>query len=79
MPTLNELENELDLLTRAEKSQLIPWAWAVNGAASVIASVLAALLALSFGFGWVLRLGALLYATACGLVMVIATSRRRKA
>jgi hypothetical protein len=47
----------------AQSSQ-IPWAWAVNGAASVVASVLAALLALTFGFSWVLRLGALCYAGA---------------
>ncbi|MFH1185917.1 MAG: hypothetical protein V1755_12900, partial [Chloroflexota bacterium] len=37
----------------------IPWVWAVNGAASVIASILAALLALTLGFSWVLRIGAL--------------------
>jgi hypothetical protein len=42
----------------------IPWIWAVNGAASVIASILSALLALTFGFSWVLRLGALCYAGA---------------
>jgi hypothetical protein len=42
----------------------IPWVWAVNGAASVISSILAALLALTFGFNWVLRLGALCYAGA---------------
>ena len=46
------------------QSYQIPWAWAVNGAASVVASVLAALLALTFGFSWVLRLGALCYAGA---------------
>jgi hypothetical protein len=43
---------------------LIPWAWATNGAASVVASVLAALLALTFGFNWVLCIGALCYAGA---------------
>lgn len=42
----------------------IPWVWAVNGAASVVAAVLAALLALTFGFSWVLRIGALCYAGA---------------
>lgn len=42
----------------------IPWIWAVNGAASVIASVLASLLALTFGFGWTLRIGALFYVGA---------------
>jgi hypothetical protein len=43
---------------------LIPWLWGVNGAASVVASVLAALLALSFGFRWVLVAGAACYAGA---------------
>jgi SAM-dependent methyltransferase len=47
----------------------IPWIWAVNGAASVVSSVLAALLALSFGFDWVLRIGALAYAGAWLAVM----------
>ncbi len=42
----------------------IPWVWAVNGAVSVISSILAALLALTFGFNWALRLGALCYAGA---------------
>lgn len=41
--------------------ELIPWAWGVNGAASVVASVGAALLALSAGFSWVLLLGSLCY------------------
>ena len=47
---------------------LIPWAWAVNGAASVVASVLAAILALSSGFTVVLLLGAGCYAAA-GIVL----------
>ncbi|MFH1632725.1 MAG: hypothetical protein ABIG63_01755 [Chloroflexota bacterium] len=49
-----------------EKSapELIPWVWGVNGAASVISSVLAALLALSFGFTWVLLIGAVCYTGA---------------
>lgn len=42
----------------------IPWIWAVNGAASVIAPILAALLALTFGFSDVLRIGALCYFAA---------------
>ncbi len=44
--------------------RLIPWIWSVNGASSVISSVLAAILALSFGFSRVLLLGALCYAGA---------------
>jgi hypothetical protein len=62
------------------RSGSIPWVWAVNGAASVVASVLAALLALTFGFSWVLRLGALCYAgawlTAWRLVQPPAVPRR---
>ena len=50
-------------LERSEPG-LIAWAWAVNGAASVIASILAALLALSFGFSAVLALGAGCYVVA---------------
>ena len=34
----------------AEAPDLVPWAWAVNGCASVIAAVLATLLAIHFGF-----------------------------
>jgi len=57
----------------ADKHSQIPWVWATNGAASVVASVLAALLALTFGFNWVLRLGALFYAAA--LLTVLARSK----
>jgi hypothetical protein len=42
----------------------IPWAWAVNGCTSVVASVLAAILSLSYGFSVVLLLGAGAYAGA---------------
>jgi hypothetical protein len=45
-------------------STYIPWAWAVNGSASVVSAVLAALIALSLGLTWVLRLGTLCYAGA---------------
>jgi len=41
-----------------ENSTLVPWAWGVNGAVSVVASVLAAMIALSWGFGAVLAIGA---------------------
>ena len=43
-------------------AELIPWAWAVNGCASVIASICAAMLALSYGFTVALMLGCALYA-----------------
>jgi hypothetical protein len=47
---------------------LIPWAWGVNGAISVIASVLAALVALSAGFTTVLVIGTMSYAVALAAV-----------
>jgi hypothetical protein len=56
------------LETRAP--ELIPWAWGVNGAASVVASVGAALLALSFGFSRVLIAGALCYGGALAVVVL---------
>jgi hypothetical protein len=40
---------------------LVAWAWGVNGAVSVVASILAALLALSFGLSAVLAVGAACY------------------
>jgi hypothetical protein len=43
---------------------LVAWAWGVNGAASVVAPILAALLALEVGFWAVLALGAACYALA---------------
>jgi hypothetical protein len=48
----------------------IPWIWAVNGAASVVSPILAALLALTFGFSVVLSLGAVCYALALLTVWV---------
>lgn len=47
---------------------LIPWAWGINGCASVIASIVAALLALEWGFRAVLLAGGLAY-TAAGIAM----------
>jgi uncharacterized membrane protein len=41
-------------MLRERNPKLIAWAWGVNGFASVIASIGAALLAISFGFSVVL-------------------------
>ncbi|MGD8743310.1 MAG: hypothetical protein PVH46_07785 [Granulosicoccaceae bacterium] len=43
---------------------LIPWAWAVNGCASVISAMLATLLAIHFGFTVVVILALILYGIA---------------
>jgi hypothetical protein len=53
---------------------LVPWAWAVNGCASVIAAVLAAIMALSYGFTVVLLAGAGAYA---GAFLVLGTGLER--
>jgi len=45
----------------------VPRAWAVNGAMSVVASILAAVLGLSLGFSWVFLLGGLCYGGAMAL------------
>jgi MFS family permease len=55
---------------------LVAWAWGVNGAVSVVASILAALLALSFGFSLVLALGAACYVGALAVSTIISAPRR---
>jgi len=45
-------------------SDIVPWVWAVNGSTSVMASVLAAILVLTYGFSVVLFLGAVMYTGA---------------
>ena len=41
--------------------EAIPWAWGINGCASVVGAVLAALFALHFGFGAVVLVSVWLY------------------
>jgi hypothetical protein len=42
----------------------VAWGWAVNGFATVVGSALATILAMTFGFEWVLFLGLICYALA---------------
>jgi SAM-dependent methyltransferase len=51
-------------IVAAESAELVPWAWAINGCASVIAAVLATLLAIHFGFTTVVLLAVSLYVVA---------------
>jgi hypothetical protein len=44
--------------------QYVAWGWAVNGFASVVGSALATILAMSFGFDFVLGLGLVCYVIA---------------
>ncbi|MBN1345102.1 MAG: hypothetical protein JXQ73_20575 [Phycisphaerae bacterium] len=55
----------LGLMRLARRSPvLIPWAWGANGFASVVAAVLAVVLAMSFGFTAAICAGLLAYAVA---------------
>jgi hypothetical protein len=55
-------------LLSASSPQLIPWAWAVNGCFSVLAPILAVMLALSLGYQFVLFAGAAAYVLAFWLI-----------
>ncbi len=50
--------------------RLIPWAWAINGSASVLASILAVIIALSWGFRSVLITASLLYVISAFFVFI---------
>jgi hypothetical protein len=52
---------------------LIPWAWGINGATSVISAIGSALLALTFGFAFVVACGAICY--GLGALLVKGTKR----
>jgi hypothetical protein len=53
-------------LTRLARGapDLVPWAWGINGCASVLAAMLAIWLSIHFGFHWVILAAMTLYATA---------------
>jgi hypothetical protein len=57
----------LALLSR-RASYLVPWAWGINGATSVVASIVTALVALDRGFVLVLASGAVFYLVAWTLL-----------
>jgi multisubunit Na+/H+ antiporter MnhB subunit len=46
---------------------LLPWAWGINGCASVVSAVLATLLAIEFGFSAVVGLAVALYLAAAAV------------
>ena len=50
-----------------EAPDFVPWAWGINGFASVVSAVLATLLAIHFGFTAVIALALLLYVAAASL------------
>ena len=46
-----------------ESADLVPWAWGINGCASVVAAILATLLAIHIGFAAVVIIAVALYLT----------------
>ena len=63
-------------LSRAGQGGLLPWAWGLNGAFSVVATPLANLIAREAGFDRVLLCAAILYGIAS---MTFPVTRRRPA
>jgi hypothetical protein len=46
---------------RRAAADVIPWAWGLNGSASVLSSILTIVIAVNFGFDQALVIAALLY------------------
>ena len=59
------------------QTNLVPWAWAVNGCASVTCGVLAVVLGMSFGFRTVWMLSVVSYAP--GVAALLLSLRRQPA
>lgn len=58
------------LVTRTNEP-LVPWAWGVNGCASVLGSILSVMLAQSFGFAWVMVIAVLVYLAGLAAVLTL--------
>jgi hypothetical protein len=55
-------------LAHREEAALVPWAWGVNGATSVLGSVTTFILAISLGFNQALIVGLVVYGLAAILI-----------
>jgi hypothetical protein len=62
------------LIVERQAPGVTPWAWAINGSASVLAGVLAVMIAVSLGFRVVLWSGALTYAFALLAIWPLAST-----
>jgi hypothetical protein len=63
------------LLARRQRD-LLPWAWAMNGALSVLGATLAVFIAMNWGFSVTLLTGGLVYVAAAGLAAKMGASPR---
>jgi predicted membrane-bound spermidine synthase len=59
-----------------EHDEMIPWAWGINGFASVISPILATLIAMEFGFRVLLSVALVLYLLAVWLFPADSASRQ---
>jgi hypothetical protein len=75
MPMGLLLPSGIAALSRQD-ARLVPWAWGINGATSVIGTVAATVVAIHAGFGTTLRLGAVLYAGAAALYVYLDRATR---
>jgi hypothetical protein len=66
----------VELLRRVEP-QLIPWAWAINGIASVVATVLAVILGMQIGFSAVAVVAIAIYAIGTSALLAILPASSR--
>jgi hypothetical protein len=64
--------------TGAAEPALVPWAWAVNGFASVVATAAAPLLAMSVGFSRLALIAAACYVFAGGLYLLLPGREERE-
>lgn len=66
--------------TARQMPDFVPWAWGLNGFASVLSAALASLLAIEFGFTAVILLAVVLYvlAAACARVWAYPITRAKK-
>ena len=55
---------------RNRSNEMIPWAWGINGSASVLGSILAILIAINFGFNQALVVASFLYFLGAGIIKV---------
>ena len=51
-------------LVAADRADIIPWGWGINGAFSVVGATLAVFIAMNWGFSMTLACGAAVYAAA---------------
>jgi hypothetical protein len=61
---------------RERAPELVPWAWGINGCASVISAILATLLAITFGMSVVIAIAIALYLAAGLLTPLRGTASR---